>query len=71
MAVTQQMRDELAAAIAAGITRYTNSDGRQVQYATITEMLSALAFVDGELAGQQAAATDVPPLTTFAAISRD
>lgn len=72
MPATQQQRDDLLAAIAAAIKSSTTSDGRQFQYQPLEEMIQALALIDAELAGMEAEANpQAPPLTTFAAISRD
>lgn len=69
MAVTQTQRDELAAAIAAGVNAYTAADGRQVRYGTIDEMMRALAWIDSELASANASSSGLR--TTYASVSRD
>lgn len=58
IACTQAERDELAAAIKAGITRVTYSSGgssKTVEYASIAEMRAVLAEMDEYLAGSSAA----------------
>lgn len=50
MAITEADRDRLKAAIAKGVRR-AQIDGESVEYASLSEMLDALRWIEGELGG--------------------
>jgi hypothetical protein len=65
MAFTQADRDTVAAAIATGAKSVRYADGRQVEYQDGTQLISVLALIDAELAGNSTTATPRFALATF------
>lgn len=63
---TTEQRDALAAAIAKGV-KVVQMDGRRVEYASIDEMLKALAVMDRSIA---AYSSTPPPARSFAKFSK-
>lgn len=51
MALTQSDVDAIKAAIASGVSRVKFADGREVEYRSTSDMMTALALAQNEVAG--------------------